>query len=86
MDVDNAGSWLDKILNRANQLYVVINITEYETINGKSKPFVKYEPYLFDISYVENISSPQENPKVLRIGLMDCVTSIMEQHSIASVI
>lgn len=86
MEVDNTSSWLDKVLNRINQIYVIINITEYENINGQIKPFVKYEPYIFDISYVENVNSPDKNPKVLRIGLMDCVTSIIEQHSIASVI
>lgn len=89
MDVDNTNSWLDKILTRSNQLYVVINITEYTNINDNTnlkKPFIKYEPYIFDISYVENINSPQQSVKTLRIGLMDCVTSIIEQHSIASVI
>lgn len=86
MDVDNTNSWLDKILTRSNQLYVVINITEYINVGNEIKPFIKYEPYIFDISYVENINSPQQSVKTLRIGLMDCVTSIIEQHSIASVI
>ena len=88
MEVDNTASWLDKIINRVNQFYVIINITEYanDTDGGGTKPFIKYEPYIFDVSYVENISSPQNTNKVLRFGLMDCVTSIIEQHSIASVI
>lgn len=86
IEVDNSASWLDKVLNRINQVYVVINITEYVTVDGKTKPFIKYEPYIFDISYVENVSSPDEKYKTLRLGLMDCMTSVLEQHSIGSVI
>ena len=87
MEVDNTGSWLDKVLNRINQVYVVINITEYVTDKGgEFKPFIKYEPYIFDVSYVENVFGPNENTKLLRLGLMDCMTSILEQHSIGSVI
>jgi hypothetical protein len=80
MEVDNTASWLDKIINRVNQFYVIINITEYvnDSDVGGTKPFIKYEPYIFDVSYVENISSPQNTNKVLRFGLMDCVTSIIE--------
>lgn len=86
IEIYNTGSWLDKIINRINQLYIVINITEYENINGELKPYVKYEPYIFDLSYAENISSSDSQNKILRLGLMDCVTSIIEQHSIANVI
>ena len=88
IDVDNTGSWIDKILSRSNQFYVVINFTEYMTVENTTEtiPNIKYEPFIFDISYVESLSSPVDTDKILRIGLMDIVTSILEQHSIASVI
>ena len=83
IDIKNDGSQFDTFLNRCNLFYLVMNITEYDA-NGT--PIVKYEPYIFDISYVQNISSPMEKQQILRIGLIDIVTSILEQHSFASVI
>ena len=63
--------------------YVVINITEY---NSDNKPIVKYEPYIFDVKNVTEVSNPSAKTQVLRVGLVDIITSIFEQHSIASVI
>ena len=83
MDVINEGSQFDIFLNKANLFYVVINITEY---NSDNKPIVKYEPYIFDVKNVVEVSQPGAKTQVLRIGLVDIITSIFEQHSIASVI
>lgn len=83
IDIKNDGSQFDTFLNRCNLFYLVLNITEY---NAEGEPIVKYEPYIFDISYVQNLSHPTEKTQILRIGLVDIITSIFEQHSIASVI
>lgn len=84
IDVINTGSYLDLFIGRHNNYYLVINFTEYDEI-GKT-PKTKYEPYIFDISYVQNLSSPDKEKKILRIGLVDIITSILKSHSIASVI
>lgn len=84
IDVLNISSYLDMFLGRHNNYYLVINFTEYDG-EGKT-PETKYEPYIFDISYVQNLTSPDEEKKMLRIGLVDCITSILKNHSIASVI
>ncbi|MBO5827410.1 MAG: hypothetical protein J6R59_02965 [Paludibacteraceae bacterium] len=62
---------------------MVINITEY---NSDDNPIVKYEPYIFDVKNVVEISSKDSKTQILRVGLVDVITSIFEQHSIASVI
>ena len=74
IDIKNDGSQFDTFLNRCNLFYLVMNITEYD---ASGTPIVKYEPYIFDISYVQNISSPMEKQQILRIGLIDIVTSII---------
>lgn len=83
MDVINEGSQFDIFLNKANLFNVVINITEY---NSDDNPIVKYEPYIFDVKNVVEISSKDSKTQILRVGLVDVITSIFEQHSIASVI
>lgn len=83
MDVNNTGSQIDVILNKSNLFYVVINITEY---NLDDTPLVKYEPYIFDIGNVQVISEKDDAEQVLRIELIDMITSILESHSFASVI
>lgn len=83
IDIKNDGSQFDTFLNRCNLFYLVMNITEY---NSSDEPIVKYEPYIFDISYIQNLSSPTEKTQILRIGLVDIITSILTQHSFASVI
>lgn len=84
IDVLNISSYLDMFLGRHNNYYLVINFTEYD--GEGTSPQTKYEPYIFDISYVQNLTSPGEERKMLRIGLVDCMTSILKNHSIASVI
>ena len=84
IDVLNVSSYLDMFLGRHNNYYVVINFTEYDSDGTTAE--VKYEPYIFDISYVQNLESPDKEGKKLRIGLVDCMTSILKNHSIASVI
>lgn len=82
MDIKNPSSFLDVLLGRYNNFYVVINFTEY---NNKTI-FRKFEPYIFDISYVEALDDGKNDDKMLRIGLTDIVTSVLKTHSIASVI
>lgn len=87
IQVDNRGSFLDAFLGRHNVYYVVINITKYKDNElGVQQIQYKYEPYIFDIDSVTNISSSQKQEKILKIGLVDIVTSILKTHSIASVI
>ncbi len=90
IDVINKSSILDTFLGRHNNYYVVINITQYAdnfaSIFGKQQVLVKYEPYIFDVDYVQNLSNPQKEQKKLRIGLVDIATSILKTHSIVSVI
>jgi len=50
IDVINTGSYLDLFIGRHNNFYLVINFTEYDEI--AKNPKTKYEPYIFDISYV----------------------------------
>lgn len=83
IDVINTSSFIDIFLQRHNNYYLVINISECDD-NGN--PTVIYEPYIFDIDRVQNLSSPEKETKLLRIGLVDCITSILKTHSIASVI
>lgn len=83
IDVKNESSYLDIPLGKHNNYYIVVNITQY---NNDDKPIIKYEPYIFDISYVKNLSSPETEKKILRLGLVDCITSVLKEHSIASVI
>lgn len=83
MDVVNEGSQFDIFLNKANLFYVVINITEYA---ADGKPVVKYEPYIFDVKRVQEVTSNQQKTQILRVELVDIITSIFQQHSIASVI
>ena len=84
IDVKNTGSFLDMFLGRHNNYYLVINITEYDEM-GKL-PKIKYEPYIFDISSCQNLTTPKGEIKGIRLGLIDCFTSIMKNHSIVSVI
>ena len=83
IDIHNTGSYADVFLHRHNSFYVVINIT----IVGHDNVNIKLEPYIFDISSVENLSSPtEEQNRVLRLNLIDILTSIFNNHSIATVI
>lgn len=86
IDVINKNSILDTFLGRHNNYYLVITFTQYMDTVLQQKPVLKYEPYIFDIDYVQNLSNPQTEDKKLRIGLVDIITSILKTHSIASVI
>lgn len=86
IDVINKNSILDTFLGRHNNYYLVITFTQYMDTLLQQKPVLKYEPYIFDIDYVQNLSNPQTEDKKLRIGLVDIITSILKTHSIASVI
>lgn len=86
IQVVNKGSALDPFIGRHNNYYLVITITQYANQQSKQKPLIKLQPYIFDIDYVENISNPQAEDNVLRLGLIDIVSSVLKTHSIASVI
>ena len=70
IDIHNIGSYADIILHRHNTFYIVINITMIETTDNGNIT-AKLEPYIFEISKVENLSSPDTEDKRLRIHLMD---------------
>lgn len=81
IDIHNTGSYADIILHRHNSFYIVINITIIE------EDFTtKLEPYIFEISRVENLSGPTDEERKLRLHLLDLVTSICSSHNIATVI
>lgn len=83
IDVSNEGGVLDGILERHNLFYLVINMTEYFG-NGTS---VKYEPYIFEIDRVNQVSKPfNTGSRVIRFHLVDIITAILRSHSIASFI
>lgn len=87
IDVNNISSSLDIFLERHNNYYVIINFTKYQNDeNGNQIATIKYQPYIFDIDYIENVGSANRENKRLRIWLVDVVTSILKRHSIASVI
>lgn len=89
IEVDNKGSFLDMFLGRHNNYYLVITFTKYLDSTSfwqAEKPLIKYEPYIFDIASVQNLGNPGREDKILRIQLVDVMTSILQSHSIASVI
>lgn len=89
IDVINKGSFLDVFLGRHNNYYLVVNITKYAdsgSFFAPEKPVLKFQPYIFDIDYVQNLSSAEKEQKLLRIGITDIITGILKTHSIASVI
>lgn len=81
VNIKNDGNALEGIFERHNNYYFVVNITEY--VGDVS---IKYEPYIFDIVSVTNITKPFKKDKVVRIQLVDIITSILSSHSIASFI
>ena len=82
VEIDNSSGALDIVLERYNNFYFIINITEYDGDNS-----VKYEPYIFQVSSVQLASSSQSGKaRVLRIHLTDVMTYILNTHSIASFI
>lgn len=94
VEIDNKTSWMDVVLERHNNYYFVIVISEWadkktQTQTGVTSTFqevVKYEPYIFDIDSVMNLSAPNVEDKKVRVYLVDLMTSILNSHSIASVI
>lgn len=79
--INNEGNALGGVLERHNNYYFVINITEYGSYGS-----LKYEPYIFDIGSIENITNPFKSDKQVKIHLVDIMTSILQSHSIASFI
>lgn len=79
--VSNTGSILEGIFERHNNYYLVINITEQI---GKGS--IKYEPYICDITSVQNITKSFKKEKLVKINFCDIITSILSSHSIASFI
>lgn len=79
--VSNTGSILEGVFERHNNYYLVINITE-QVGSGS----IKYEPYICDITSVQNITKSFKKEKLVKINFCDIITSILSSHSIASFI
>jgi hypothetical protein len=73
---------LEGVFERHNNFYFVITFTEY--VAGEAS--LKYEPYIFDVSKVETITKGYKSDKIVRVHLVDVITSILQSHSIASFI
>lgn len=94
VEIDNKTSWMDVVLERHNNYYFVIVISEWATISKQTESgvtqsmeeIVKYQPYIFDIDSVMNLTAPNTEDKKIRVYLVDLMTSILNSHSIASVI
>lgn len=82
IEISNMGGALDGIFERHNNFYFVINFTQYVS-GGKS---IKYEPYIFDIASVETITKGYKREQVIKLRVVDIITSILQSHSIASFI
>lgn len=82
VELSNMGGALEGIFERHNNYYFVITFTEYVQQNSS----IKYEPYIFDVSKVETITKGYKKDKIVRIHLVDMITSILQSHSIASFI
>lgn len=78
----NDGGMYDMILQRYNCFYFVLTFT----IVGDEGQSIKLEPYVFDVENVIQLPTKTDKERKLRINLVDLMTSIAKQHSIASVI
>ena len=79
--VDNKGGVLEAVFERHNNFWLVINFTEQV---GTAS--IKYEPYIFEILSVTNISKSFSKEKLVRVNFVDVITSVLSSHSIASFI
>lgn len=79
--VENKGGVLEAIFERHNNFWLVINFTE--KVDSTS---IKYEPYIFEILSVQNITSKFKKDKLVRVNFVDVITSVLSSHSIASFI
>lgn len=82
VEVANMGGALDGVFERHNNYYFVITFTQYVANNHS----IKYEPYIFDVASVETITRGYKSDKLIRINLVDIITSILQSHSVASFI
>lgn len=83
VQVKSVQSYLDLFLERHNNFFFVINIAEQTSDGGE---FTYYQPYIFDIAWIEQLSNPESQERKMRIHLIDCMTAVLKTHSIASVI
>lgn len=79
--VENKGGVLEAIFERHNNFWLVINFTEKVASTS-----IKYEPYIFEILSVQNITSKFKKDKLVRVNFVDVITSVLSSHSIASFI
>lgn len=88
IQVKSMSGYLDMILERHNNYFLVINISRVDggSQDGSDRVLTRFEPYIFDISYVEQLSAPDSQERRMRIHFVDCMTAILRTHSIASVI
>lgn len=80
--VENKGGVLEAIFERHNNFWLVINFTEKVSETSS----IKYEPYVFEILSVDNISKQFKKDKLVRVNFVDVITSVLSSHSIASFI
>lgn len=82
MEMHNLGSYADIMLHRHNSFYIVLNIT----LVNSEKITTKLEPYIFEISNVENLSSPTDEDRKIRLHLTDIMTAVCSNHHIATLL
>lgn len=80
--IHNLGSFADIILQRPDAFHIVVNFTIIDSESSTTK----LEPYIFDISSVQNLSSPDEEDKKLKLILVDIMTSVCMNHNISTLI
>lgn len=83
IDLSDMGGSLNGVFERHNNYYFVINFTEIVKTDGTS---IKYEPYIFDIVSVDTITKNYKKEKIVRMNVIDIITSILQSHSVASLI
>lgn len=80
--IHNLGSFADLILQRPNAFHIVVNFTIIDSESSTTK----LEPYIFDISSVENLSAANVEDKKLKLNLVDIMTSVCMNHNIATLV
>lgn len=82
VELFNDGGCYDTVLQRHNCYHFVVTIS----ILGDGDDSVKLEPYVFDIVNVEPLPPKSSHERRMKLNLVDLITSVAKQHSIASVI
>lgn len=87
LDVKNDSSSFDLFLGKIEDYFVVINITEYtKNESGEIEPLLKYEPYIFVATKVQQMTPTDSGNKIIRIAVEDYVTNILKTHSYGNLV